>query len=130
MTTKLEASFLAGILVKASFHPTVLKRAQYAILSCALTGVEFTADEALSAVVLDDPNDTTTAGCAVGSLASMKLIEQCGRCKSPSASRNGSKVSIWRIGTGKRETVKIWIQRNQFPLPEPVSHQLNLLEVG
>ena len=120
--TTLDASFLAAIQLKGAFHADLMKRAQASLLYAALTNCQFTAGEVLGTLYMDriysDVPDTTTAGCAVGSLASMGFIVQCGRIKSPSASRNGSKVSLWCINPNKRETIKTWLTRNGFEAPQ------------
>ena len=126
-TTTLEPSFLAACALKTAFHPNGFRRHQAQILYAALTNGQFTADEVLGHLTNEDGSpDTTTAGCAVGSLASMGLIVQCGRVKSSSASRNGSKVSLWCINPPKRETIKTWLARNSFPPPEPQQQELQL----
>ena len=106
---------LRAIVLKVSFKPEALRRAQAALLYVALAGVEFTAD-CLPAEVVGE--DTTLAGCAVGSLATMRLIARTGRCKSPAKSRNGAWVNVWALAAFKRATVLTWLKRNGFPEPD------------
>ena len=119
MTTTLSPSFLAACALKTAFHPNGFRRHQAQVLYAAMTNEQFTADEVLGHLTNEDGSlDTTTAGCVVGNLASLGLIIQCGRIKSPSASRNGSKVSLWCINPPKRETIKTWLVRQGFEAPQ------------
>ncbi len=118
-----DESFARAIILKVSFHPEPLRRAQAAIIYKALEATEFTADEVLVGELTN--GDTKISGICVGSLASMGLIERAisgdnpqGRCKSPSPTRNGAWVNIWRLAPGKYETAKTFLVRNKFPLPE------------
>lgn len=117
-------SFFRAVVLKVAFKPEPLRRAQAALLYCALSGATFTAD-VLPAEVTGE--DTTLAGCAVGSLATMKFIERVGRIKSPAPSRNGAWVNQWRLAEGKRETVKTWLSRNGFDPNEVQERQAELL---
>lgn len=112
---------LRAIVLKVSFKPEALRRAQAALLYVALSGNEFTADCLPGEIVGED---TTLAGCAVGSLATMKLIERCGRCKSPSPTRNGAWVNIWKLASFKKATAETWLKRNGFPIKEQPQAEL------
>lgn len=108
----LNPDLLRAIVLKVSFKPEALRRAQAALLYVALTGQEFTADVLPGEIV---GQDTTLAGCAVGALATMKLIERVGRVKSPAKSRNGCYVNVWRLAAGRLEVVQTWLERQGFP---------------
>lgn len=114
---------LRAITLKVAFKPEPLRRAQAAILYVGLEGCEFTADCLPGEIVA---GDTTISGCAVGALATMRLIERTGRCKSPAKSRNGAWVNTWRVEPSKRSTVLTWLERNQFPAPDlkPIEAEL------
>jgi len=109
------ANFLRAVLLKVAFKPEPLRRAQAALLYVALSGETFTADVLPGEISGDD---TTLAGCAVGSLATMRLLARQGRVKSPAKSRNGAWVNLWSMADGKRETVKTWLKRNGFQVEE------------
>jgi len=120
-----DTSFLRAVILKVAFHPVPFKRVQGAIIYAALKGGDFTADEVLPGELTN--GDTKIAGIAIGSLASVGLIERAGRCKSPSVSRNGAWVNIWRLALGKKQTALTWLDRNQFERPTDTAEQLSLL---
>jgi hypothetical protein len=107
----MNSDFLRAVILKVSFKPEPLRRAQAALLYVALAGDDFTAD-CLPGEITGE--DTTLAGCAVGSLATMRLIERIDRVKSPSKSRNGAWVTRWRLAAGRAETVRTWLKRHGF----------------
>jgi hypothetical protein len=123
MSSTFDPSFLSAIVLKCAFHPERLRRVQGALLYAALEGVEFTTDEVLSDDLTD--KDPKIAGCAIGALASVKLLERTDRCKSSSPTRNGAWVNRWRLATGKYETARTWLARNGFELP--ANRQLEML---
>lgn len=104
------ADFFRAVILKVAFKPEPLRRAQAALLYAALSGETFTAD-VLPGEICDD---NTTAGCAVGALATAKLLERVDRVKSPAKSRHGAWVNRWRLAEGKRETAKTWLTKNGF----------------
>ncbi len=103
---------MRGILLKVAFKPEPLRRAQAALLYVGLAGDEFTADCLPGEIATDN----TTAGCAVGALATLRLIERTGRCKSPAPSRHSAWVNVWRLPAGRAETARTWLQRHGFPV--------------
>lgn len=107
--------FLRAIILKTAFKPEPLRRAQAALLYVALEGETFTADLLPGEIVGDD---TKLAGCAVGSLATMDLIQRVDRVKSPAKSRNGAWVNRWRLAEGRMATAKTWLTRHGFPIDE------------
>lgn len=107
----MNAQLLRAIILKVAFKPEPLRRAQAALLYVALEGDTFTADVLPGEIVV---GDIYLSGCAVASLATMKLIERVGRVPSPSPTRKAAWVNQWRLGTGKRETAKTWLERNGF----------------
>ena len=121
--TTLDPSLARAIVLKTMFHPQPLRRCQAAIIYAALLGGDFTADEVLCGELTN--GDTKISGLAIASLASARLIQCVGRCKSPAASRNGARVNIWRIAISKYNTALTWLERNGLPNPEP--RQLELL---
>lgn len=106
--------FWQNILLKLSFKPEKVRRAQAALLYVALTGVEFTADVIPDAIC----DDMTTAGCATKTLAQIGLIQYVRHVKSPAKSRHGAEVKQWKLADGKRETALTWLTRNGFPHPD------------
>jgi hypothetical protein len=117
--TLLDANFLAAIQLKVAFHADAMKRCQASLLYAALSNCSFTCGEVLGHLTYENGDvDVTTAGCVAGSLASLGFIVQNGRIKSPSNTRNGSKVALWCINPNKRETIKTWLERNGFVAPE------------
>ena len=112
----LDPSFVRSIILKVAFHPEALRRCQAAVIYAALRSTEFTADEVLVGDLTT--GDTKISGICIGALASIKLLERAGRCKSPSPTRNGAWVNVWRLAPGKYETAKTWLVRNGFPPPE------------
>jgi len=111
----MNADFFRGVCLKVAFKPEALRRAQAALIYTALAGETFTADVLPGEIVGED---TTLAGCAVGSLATMRLLERVDRVKSPSKSRNGAWVNRWRLAVGRVETARTWLRRHGFPLEE------------
>jgi hypothetical protein len=107
--------FFRAVILKVAFKEEPLRRAQAALLYAALTGETFTADILPGEIVGDD---VTLAGCAVGALATMRLLERVDRVKSPAKSRNGAWVNTWRLAHGKRNTALTWLRRNEFPVEE------------
>ena len=118
--SSLSPAFFRGALLKVGFKPEPLRRAQAFLLYVALElpPHEFTADVLPKEIHGEGEEDPTLAGIAVGSLATMGLIERCGRCKSPSPARNGAWVNIWRLATCKRSAVCTWLERNGFQAPK------------
>jgi len=112
---EMSADFFRGVLLKVAFKPEPLRRAQAALLYVALEGKTFTADVLPGEIT---GGDTTLAGCAVGSLATMRLIERVERVKSPAKSRNGAWVNVWRLASGRVETVKTWLGRQGFAVDQ------------
>jgi hypothetical protein len=116
--------FLRAVVLKTTFKPEPLRRAQAALLYVGLSGVSFTADVLPGEIVGDD---ITLPGLAVGTLARIRLIQSCGFTRSPSATRHGSWVQRWRLAEGKATTAMTWLKRNGFETTPPMETQGELL---
>ena len=120
----MNADFARAIILKVAFKPEPLRRAQAALLYIALSGEAFTADVLPKEIVGDDPK---LPGCAVGTLATMELIQSIAIVNSPSKSRHGGLVRRWRLAPDKRTTALTWLKRNGFDTTVPLETQGDLL---
>ena len=110
-TTTLDASFLRAVVLLTSFRPRPMERAQIALLTIGLTGIEFTADIIPGELRTrpDGAPDTHISGCAAGGLASIGLLQSTGRIKSPDPAAKGRKLDVWRIPADRYATARAWL---------------------
>lgn len=126
-TSTLEVSFLRSCVLLCAFKGQAMKSAQACLLMIALKSGRVLGS--------DLPGEITNgsrhlAGAACGSMVALGLLEVIAREKSQHENAKGRRVNVYAIPEGKHGTVKAFLKSNGFPLPELVSHQLNLLEVG
>jgi hypothetical protein len=109
MTSTLHPDFLRAVVIVTGFKPEPMRRAQAALLYCALQGCDFTA------AVL--PGEITNgsrhiAGAATGSLVAIGLLTVVRREPSPDKSAKGRKLDVLRAGSVER--IRAWLRANRF----------------
>lgn len=126
-TTTLEPSFLRAVVMMVGFKGTPMRTAQCALLHIGLRNHTFTAADLPGEVCNGSRH---IAGAATGSLVALGILSVVGRVKSPHENAKGRKLDLLTIPPEQIGKAHAFLRANNCQSAEPVSHQLNLLEVG
>lgn len=110
MTTRLNSSFLATIVLLCGFKPRRMVGAQAGLLLIGLRGDDFTAADLPAEL-----GGKHLSGAAVGALISEGLLVVVARIKSPNPNAKGRKLDVLRIACPQK--AKAWLRANDVQEP-------------